>query len=68
VPQTARCTLVHRIVVSRVLGRTNCETTSFEIEAGDDFVFGSQTIINAASLVGLLVLGPTGGLPASRIW
>ncbi len=36
---------------------------SFEIEAGDDFVLGSQTIINAASFVGLLVPG-TGGTPS----
>jgi hypothetical protein len=36
---------------------------SFEIEAGDDFVLGSQTIINTASFVGILVPG-TGGTPA----
>jgi hypothetical protein len=33
----------------------------FEIEAADDFVLGSQTTINSASLVGLLV--GTGGIP-----
>jgi hypothetical protein len=36
---------------------------SFEIEAGDDFVLRSQTIINTASFVGILVPG-TGGTPA----
>jgi hypothetical protein len=35
----------------------------FEIEAGDDFVLGSQTSVNSASFVGLLVPG-TGGTPA----
>ncbi len=39
-------------------------TTSFEIEAGDDFFLGSQTIINAASFVGLLVPGAPDGLPS----
>lgn len=32
----------------------------FEIEAGDDFVLGSQTVINTASFVGLLVPGTSG--------
>jgi hypothetical protein len=36
---------------------------AFEIEAGDDFVLGSQSTINSASFVGLLVTG-TGGMPA----
>jgi hypothetical protein len=36
---------------------------TFEIEAGDDFFLGSQTIINSASFVGLMVPG-TGGTPA----
>jgi hypothetical protein len=35
----------------------------FEIEAGDDFLLGSQTIINTASFVGLIVPG-TGGTPS----
>jgi hypothetical protein len=35
----------------------------FEIEAGDDFVLGSRTIINTASFVGLIVPG-TAGTPA----
>jgi hypothetical protein len=35
----------------------------FEIEAGDDFLLGSQTIINKASFVGLIVPG-TGGAPS----
>ena len=35
-------------------------TTSFEIEAADDFVLGSQTVINAASFEGLLVPGTVG--------
>jgi len=35
----------------------------FEIEAGDDFVLGSQTLITSASFVGLLVPG-TGGTPS----
>ena len=35
----------------------------FEIEAGDDFLLGSQTSITSASFVGLLVPG-TGGTPA----
>jgi hypothetical protein len=33
----------------------------FEIEAADDFILGSQTIINQASFTGLLVPGPQGG-------
>src|SRR5215467_1257588 len=36
--------------------------SSFEIEAADDFVLGSQTLITSASFVGLLVPG-TGGTP-----
>jgi hypothetical protein len=36
---------------------------TFEIEAGDDFLLGSQTIINKASFVGLIVPG-TGGTPS----
>ena len=36
----------------------------FEIEAGDDFLLGSQTIINKASFVGLIVPGVTGGTPS----
>lgn len=39
------------------------DTAPFEIETGDDFVLGSQTIINSASFVGLMVSG-TGGTPA----
>lgn len=35
----------------------------FEIEAADDFVLGSQTIINSASFIGILVPG-TGGAPS----
>jgi hypothetical protein len=35
----------------------------FEIEAGDDFFLGSQTLITSASFVGLLVPG-TGGTPS----
>ncbi len=34
-----------------------------EIETGDDFLLGSQTIINSASFVGLIV-GGTGGVPS----
>jgi hypothetical protein len=37
--------------------------SAFEIEAGDDFVLGSRTIINTASFVGLIVPG-SGGTPA----
>jgi len=36
----------------------------FEIEAGDDFILGSRTTINAASFTGLLVPG-TGGTPSA---
>lgn len=36
----------------------------FEIEAGDDFILGSRTTINAASFTGLLVPG-TGGIPSA---
>jgi hypothetical protein len=36
---------------------------SFEIEAADDFVLGSQTNITSASFVGLVVPG-TGGMPS----
>jgi hypothetical protein len=36
---------------------------SFEIEAADDFLLGSQSIINTASFVGLIVPG-TGGVPS----
>lgn len=36
---------------------------TFEIEAGDDFFLGSQTFINSASFVGLLVPG-VGGTPS----
>jgi PEP-CTERM motif len=32
----------------------------FEIEAADDFILGSQTIINSASFVGLIVPGASG--------
>src|SRR5262249_55241139 len=42
---------------------TRPDTAPFEIEAGDDFFLGSQTIINSASFVGLIVPG-TGGTPA----
>jgi PEP-CTERM motif-containing protein len=42
---------------------TRPDTAALEIEAGDDFVLGSQTAINMASFVGLLVPG-TGGTPA----
>jgi hypothetical protein len=35
----------------------------FEIEAGDDFVLSSQTLINSVSFVGLVVPG-TGGTPS----
>ena len=38
-------------------------TGTLEIETGDDFVLGSQTVINTASFVGLLVPG-TGGAPS----
>ena len=37
---------------------------TFEIEAADDFLLGSQTIINKASFVGLIVPGVTGGTPS----
>jgi len=33
----------------------------FEIEAGDDFILGSQTVIDSASFIGLLVPGASGG-------
>jgi len=36
---------------------------AFEIEAGDDFILGSQTRINSASFTGLFVPG-TGGAPS----
>jgi hypothetical protein len=39
------------------------DTAAFEIEAADDFVLGSQSIINTASFIGLLVPGQ-GGTPA----
>lgn len=38
-------------------------SSGFEIEAGDDFFLNSQTIVNGASFVGLIVPG-TGGPPA----
>jgi hypothetical protein len=38
-------------------------SSGFEMEAGDDFFLSSQTIINGASFVGLIVPG-TGGTPA----
>ena len=38
-------------------------SSGFEIEAGDDFFLSSQTIINGASFVGLIVPG-TSGTPA----
>ena len=37
---------------------------TFEIEAGDDFFLGAPSSINAASFVGLIVPGPTGGTPS----
>jgi hypothetical protein len=42
-------------------------TGSFEIEAGDDFVLGSQSTINSASFVGLVVPGSSGMPPISEI-
>jgi len=39
----------------------------FEIEAGDDFVLGSQTIINSASFTGLVVPGTSGTPEISQI-
>jgi len=39
----------------------------FEIEAGDDFVLGSQTIINSASFVGIIVPGTTGAAGISQV-
>src|SRR5690242_18748650 len=39
----------------------------FEIEAGDDFVLGSQTIINSASFVGLIVPGSGGSTAISQV-
>ena len=36
---------------------TRPDIGAFEIEAGDDFVLGSQTLINSASFVGLIVPG-----------
>ncbi len=41
---------------------TRPDTFAFEIEAGDDFVLGSRTSINAASFVGLIV--PGAGIPS----
>jgi hypothetical protein len=42
---------------------TRPDTSSFEIEAADDFSLGSQTSINSASFVGLIVPGSGGGTP-----
>src|SRR5712691_9639825 len=39
---------------------TRPDTFAFEIEAGDAFVLGSRTGINAASFVGLIVPGGAG--------
>ena len=39
----------------------------FEIEAGDDFVLGSQTIINSASFVGIIVPGASGSTAISQV-
>jgi hypothetical protein len=39
----------------------------FEIEAADDFVLGSQTNINSASFVGLIVPGPSGTPSISQV-
>jgi hypothetical protein len=39
----------------------------FEIEAGDDFFLGSQTSINSASFVGLIVPGPSGTPSISEV-
>src|ERR1700732_104909 len=43
---------------------TRPATFSFEIEAADDFVLTSPTVIKAASFVGLLVPGAAGGTPS----
>jgi PEP-CTERM motif len=40
---------------------------SFEIEAGDDFVLGSQTVINKASFIGLIVPGTSGAAAISDV-
>jgi hypothetical protein len=42
-------------------------SSGFEIEAGDDFVLGSQTIINSASFVGLVVPGTSGTPSISQV-
>jgi hypothetical protein len=40
----------------------------FEIEASDDFVLNSPTLIDKASFVGLLVPCVTGACPSSQTW
>jgi hypothetical protein len=42
-------------------------SSGFEIEAGDDFVLRSQTIINSASFVGLFVPGTSGTPSISQV-
>jgi hypothetical protein len=42
-------------------------SSGFEIEAGDDFVLRSQTIINSASFVGLVVPGTSGTPSISQV-
>ena len=41
---------------------TRPDTAPFEIEAGDDFLLTSPSVVNTASFIGLMVQG-TGGLP-----
>jgi hypothetical protein len=46
---------------------TRPDTAGFEIEAGDDFSISSQTIINSATFVGLIVPGTSGTSSISDI-
>jgi hypothetical protein len=45
---------------------TRPDTAAFEIETGDDFLLGSQTLINSASFDGLIVPG-TGGASITQV-
>src|SRR5689334_25446711 len=42
-------------------------TGAFEIEAADDFFLGSQTAINSATFVGLILPGPAGTPSISEV-
>ena len=52
-------TIYNNLTPSNLMGiATRPGTGAFEIEAGDDFFLGSQTLITSATFDGLIVAGP----------